>query len=484
MTALTDSQELAGYLDLTSESAAHASDEVDNLKNQIYELIGISPEKENTDSINYTAGSYLNSDYENQYNAEKEAAEKEQKIRDEALQNYVADLDKKLKLRQTSEDQYYSDLKNHLEKYKDTESEVWFDQLERCEDYEAKKLEKAKKAAEEDKKIAEETAKKQKELDDKEIEDEISALKEKQELNDDFTEEMMYNEMETIISGLDKESDLYKKYNSEILKGRKKLADEQAKIIKDGAEEQSKELSDAYDDIKKQKEQVRDELLDIDLMDTAKDKNGNDVDILTDLNAESKKIDKYENSLARLKKTGISDSLLEKIKGMNYEDGSRQRFIDSLLGLSPDKLKLYYDDWKKYQAKAAVVSENDISVSEDIENLNEKTSESVHKMFDDIAGMSYEDGLNTAKKYLQGIYEGMDGAVDPSLIPAILSGNFSVSGSAAGKSENGSAAGAKTQKVVSWDTPITFVFENKKYTSTVGNLIDEGRRTGGNVLKL
>ncbi len=483
LTALTNSQELAGYLDTTSESAAHASDEVDNLKNQIYELIGISPEDENTDigQIYPNAnGSWRNDEYANQYNAEKEAAEKAQKVRDEDLQNYVADLDKKLNLRRISEEQYYSDLKNYLDIHTDTESVAWYKQLERYEDYEAKKLEASEKAAEENQKIAEDTAKKQKELSEKEIEDKISALKEKQELNDDYTEEMMYNEMEIIISGLDKESDLYKKYNSEILKGRKSLADEQMKILEKSAEEQAKELSDAYDKLKEQKEQVRDELLDIDLSETIKDKDGNDVELLTDLDAEVKKIDKYESSLARLKETGISDSLLEKIKGMNYEDGSRQRFIDTLLGLSPDKLQIYYDDWDRYQAKADEASLN--AIADDVEDLNKEASDAVDNIFGNMTDSAYKSGAETWQNFLQGIKDGMNGVgiSDPALMSQVLSGNFNVSGEPSGKS----ASAESGLKAVLWDTPLTFVFGDKQHTTTIGDLIEKGRLTGGNVLNI
>ncbi len=60
----------------------------------------------------------------------------------------------------------------------------------------------------------------------------------------------------------------------------------------------------------------------------------------------------HESSFARLKATGISDSLFKKIKSMNYEDDSSQLFIDTLLGLSPDKRQIYYDAWDRYYAKA------------------------------------------------------------------------------------------------------------------------------------
>ncbi len=485
----TAMNELADKLDLTTESGKNAQAAVDGVNDRVMKMFDIA-EEEPTLGINTEV--HGENAYARDQRLAYENAQNEKKIRDENLKDYVANLDERLSLRRISEEQYYSELKDYLDKNVNTESKAWYEQLGRYEDYEQKKLDTAKKEAEEEQKTAEENARKQKELSEKEIEDRISAVKEKQELNDEFTEKMMYDEMEIIISGLDKESELYKKYNSEILKGRKKLndelldedkkkRDEELKKISDHYDDIQDKLEDRYDDLKKEKEKVKGEFLDIYLSETVKDKDGNDVDILTDLDEKSKQIDKYESSLARLEKTGISDSLLEKIKGMNFKDGSRQRFIDTLLGLSPDKLKLYYSDWDRYNSKAEAAADNEIS--DEAEALNEKASSSVRDIFGNLINQSYEDGVETGKKFLQGVYDAMDEVVDPATVAMILSGNYNMTGSSAGNPESNPA---REQKTVSWDTPLTFVFDggNKKYETTIGDIIDEGRRTGGNTLNL
>lgn len=416
-------------------------------------------------------------------NAEKQ--DEELKKYEENLQAKVDKLDEKLALRKISEAEYYTELKKYLDDHVNTESEAYYKQLSAYEKYTEEQKKQAEKAAEEQKKQDEQDAKERKKAYEDSIDDQIDELKLKNEIDESYTEEMMWNEIEIIVNGLDKQSDQYKKYNSEILKGRKKLADdikkEDEKAAKEELEEwektskeMSQKLESSYKDIVTEKQKAKDDLLDIDLSDTVTNSNGKDVNVLTDLNDEIKKMDKYRSSLEKLKKTDISDSLMEKIMGMNYEDGSRQAFIDTLLGLSSEKLQLYYSDWERLQEKAEQTAQDQISGQ--LDDLNTETANTVSNIFGSMPKSAYEDGAATAQSYIQGIIDNMGGLNDAKVISSIL-----------GIGNNDTQISRKTPY---WNTdvsntPIVINLNDKEYIkTTLGELMRSGMRSGGNTFNL
>lgn len=260
-------------------------------------------------------------------------------------------------------------------------------------------------------------------------------------------------------------------------KERLKLAEEAAEAELKAWEKSTKDISDtltdAYKDLVDEKEKIRDDLLEIDLSETVTTKDGKEIEVLTNLDEQVKKIDRYKASLDRLKNTGISDSLLAEIQSMNFEDGSRQRFIDSLLGLSQDKLNLYYSDWERLQTKSEQVSQDIIAGS--AEELNKETTAAVKSTFGAMPAAAYAEGVETAQSYLQGIIDSMGGINSIDTISQMFTGAFSGS----------SASSGNGQKMIPADTKIVFNIDGKKYVeTTVQDLIDKGQRTGGNPLNL
>ena len=412
----------------------------------------------------------------------------EVKLYEETLQAEVDKLDEKLSLRKLSEEEYYTELKKYLDSHVNEESALYYKQLSNYEKYIDKKNKAAEKEAENQKKQTDKEKKERKKAAEKKIDDDIDALKLRGETDDGYSKEQMWNDIEVIVNGLDKQSDQYKKYNAEILKGRKKLADdlakadekaakEQLKQLKSTADKQEKELEKQYKELVKQKEKAKDSLLGIDLSDTVTGKDGKDKEVLTDLNAEIKKIDKYKISLEKLKGLGASDSLIEKIQSMKFEDGSRQTFIDTLLGLSGNSLQLYFSDWERWQAKAEEVSQD--LISDDLDDLNQKTTDAVDSIFGDVAEGAYEDGAEVAQNFLQGIIDNMGDLNDAAAISAMLgitSGtgagtNTSSTGTNTGSSETGSSTTEVSSK-----TPII--------NTSIEELIAAGKRSGGNTFGL
>lgn len=423
----------------------------------------------------------------------------EVKLYEETLQAEVDKLDEKLSLRKLSEEEYYTELKKYLDSHVNEESALYYKQLSEYEKYIDKKDKAAQKEAENQKKQADKEEKERKKAAEKKIDDNIDALKLKGETDDGYSKEQMWDDIEVIVNGLDKQSDQYKKYNAEILKGRKKLSDdlakedekaakEQLKQLKSAADKQEKELEKQYKELVKQKEKAKDSLLGVDLSDTVTDKDGKDKEVLTDLNAEIKKIDKYKTSLEKLKELGASDSLIEKIQSMKFEDGSRQTFINTLLGLSEKNLQLYFSDWERWQAKAEEVSQD--LISDDLDNLNSKTANAVDSIFGDVAESAYEDGAEVAQNFLQGIIDNMGDLNDAAAISAML-GITSGTGTGAGtnasatgtNASSGGTSGATTE--VSVKTPIIINLNDKEYINTsVEELIAAGKRSGGNTFNL
>lgn len=421
----------------------------------------------------------------------------EVKLYEENLQAEVDKLDEKLSLRKLSEEEYYTELKKYLDSHVNEESALYYKQLSNYEKYVDKKDKAAQKEAENQKKQADKEEKERKKAAEKKIDDDIDALKLRGETDDGYSKEQMWNDIEVIVNGLDKQSDQYKKYNAEILKGRKKLSDdlakedekaakEQLKQLKSAADKQEKELEKQYKELVKQKEKAKDSLLGVDLSDTVTDKDGKDKEVLTDLNAEIKKIDKYKTSIEKLKELGASDSLIEKIQSMKFEDGSRQNFINTLLGLSNDSLQLYFSDWERWQAKAEEVSQD--LISDDLDDLNSKTANAVDSIFGDVAEGAYEDGAEVAQNFLQGIIDNMGDLNDAAAISAML-GITSGTGAGTNASATGTNASSGgtsgTTTEVSSKTPIIINLNDKEYINTsIEELIAAGKRSGGNTFNL
>lgn len=407
---------------------------------------------------------------------------------EETLQAKVDSLDKSLGLRKKSEDDYYTDLKAYLDENANTESQLYFKQLSRYEDYLEKKKQQEEKAANEAKKQQQESEKERINA-IKAGWDKITALSDRGEITD---KEEYERKLEYAQEYCDKNEetwdDYYKWLHKYVTDNEKELAKEQLTEWESTSKELSNELESSYKEIVKQKEKAKDELLDIDLSETVTDKDGKDKEVLTDLNEEINKIDRYNQTLERLKNAGASDSLIERIQSMNYSDGSRQSFIDTLLGLSKDKLDLYFSDWDRLQAKAEEQSQN--LISDDLEELNQKTADAVSGMFSSMPETAYEDGAATAQSYIQGIIDNMGNINDKNVISSLLGLGLgtmetNISQQAANSNGGNASGNNRSEQNVSINTPIIINLNDKDYIkTTIGELISAGNRSGGNTFNL
>lgn len=401
-------------------------------------------------------------------NAEKTIVEDQANVL-KNLQNKMDELEEKKNLHQFANDtEYWSERRRVLSENQHEDLEEWWKYYDETEAYFDSLTEAEKEAYE------------------KQIDDQAAALKERKELNDDFTDEMYYNELETIIAALDKESDLYKKYNSEILKGRKKLADdlddETVKTTKEQVEALSAQFEKAYAEIKSKRDQLLTDFRNIELTETVKDKNGDDRLILKDLDAEIKRLDRYEASIDRLRKKGISDNLMAEIMNLDYASGTRQDYIDALLSIPPEKLEQYDRELNALKERQEEAADN--AVSEELKETNKKAQtavDSVTDMFNNMTKTAYEKGAETAKNFYQGLIDNMNGLNDTETINAVFRAGYA---DRSGISVREKEALTSAQKVISVKTPITFVVNGVSKTKTIEDIIDEGIRSGGNPLHI
>lgn len=388
---------------------------------------------------------------------------------------------------------YYERRREYLQQHCNGMSEIWWKYWDEVADYQKKQQEKQQTESEK----AAKDAQTQKDdalkdgLDAIQTEYESTSVPEEQALKAEG--DYLLKRRQYLQEHCDEASDVWKKYWADQLKDEKKYRDKLSNADKDAAKEEAEawekafddlaeQQKKAYDELTKQKEKAYEDLSGIDLTSTVTGADGKEKTILTDLNAATKKLTEYQNSLARLKNTGISDDLLNEILAMDYESGARQSMINTLLGLSADKRKLYYDDYEKYNAKAKEVAQK--QVQDEVDELNTQTAAAVDNAFSSVTNSAYIAGADTAKSFLKGISENMSslltamsGTTDLDTIRALLNIDSNMFA--------GSAKGTASADGGFYNTPITINLNDKQYiNTTLGDLMEQGRLTGGNTFNL
>ncbi|MDE6747086.1 MAG: hypothetical protein K2J72_10720 [Oscillospiraceae bacterium] len=217
---------------------------------------------------------------------------------------------------------------------------------------------------------------------------------------------MYYNDLEALIGTLDKESDLYKKFNSEILKGRRKLADdeekklldEQNKIVEDGLSEILKTYEKAFDDLEKKRESYRKKLMSVGgnlfSVDVTKDKNGKETTTYTvnNINEQLKNMREFHSQITKLKQQGASEALLSELFALDDKDAAQ--FSKYLSGMSPEEFKKINELYNKKQELADKLT-NDLYASD-----AKKLSESIFTELAALSAPSADYGKEAADSYI------------------------------------------------------------------------------------
>ena len=389
----------------------------------------------------------------------------------EKLKAKMDEYDKELATHKIDNDEYLSKRKAYLESHRNEESEEWWKYYDKTIEEEKKA---ADKAAKEQEKIQKEADKKQKEAENKKKEETKKAWEaaEREQQEKGYDDEWLLNEYQKILDTLDKGSDLYLEYYDKWLKLRNDIQNDDIKEWEESSKKTAESIKKAYEDVNKAQEQAEKDYLKSGtaLGKSVTEKSGKDRFVLNDLTEESKALEKYRKSMDELKATGISDDLLAGVMQFDYKDGSRQQFIDELLGMSEKQREQYYKDYAAYMEE--VEKTGAYNVQDKLDEANQLAAQGVSDIYANMPDEAYQKGKETADSYLQGIIDSM------SDYDSIISGSFfnSINGQGLSTSASAGAAGA------GGDMVINFVVDGEVITTkVVSNLAQEYRR-GGNPL--
>lgn len=309
----------------------------------------------------------------------------ERQKKQEKLEQKLNELDEKLTKRKISDSEYWKEKEKYIEKYRDEENVEWWKYFSELEDH-----------------------------NNKEIKEQIETLKEKQENNDDYTVEMMNSEIEEIISGLDKESEIYKKYNQEIINSRKELSKESTEKIKEGLKEDVSEIEKSIKEVQSKYKSEMDSLLsekesyykklqsltNLTGQTTQTDGNGNSADIfsLTDPAEALRKLDEWEKRTNEIKAKGASEAVMSWIDGLDTK--TAEKTIEVLSNMSDDRLKEYSDSFEKYQNKIQQMTDN--KYQDKINELNTKFVQEIDSLLSQLPASASVAGYDTAEGFVQG----------------------------------------------------------------------------------
>ena len=389
----------------------------------------------------------------------------------EKLKAKMDEYDKELATHKIDNDEYLSKRKAYLESHRNEESEEWWKYYDKTIEEEKKAADKAAKEQEE---IQKEADKKQKEAENKKKEETKKAWEaaEREQQEKGYDDEWLLNEYQKILDTLDKGSDLYLEYYDKWLKLRNDIQADDIKEWDDSSKKTAESIKKAYEDVNKAQEQAEKDYLKSGtaLGKSVTEKGGKDRFVLNDLTEESKALEKYRKSMDELKATGISDDLLAGVMQFDYKDGSRQQFIDELLGMSEKQREQYYKDYAAYMEEVEKTGAYD--VQDKLDEANQLAAQGVSDIYANMPDEAYQKGKETADSYLQGIIDSM------SDYDSIISGSFfnSINGQDLSTSASAGTAGA------GGDMVINFVVDGEVITTkVVSNLAQEYRR-GGNPL--
>lgn len=373
--------------------------------NQVYEESKAIYEQGTKDilSLQIKAGVEIEGVYENQQEAyiasQQEYAEKSKEIemeshKDEIEENKrlaeekekaynqmwvdLEELDRKWQLRQIgSEEEYMSQKKALLEANANEYDDAWVKEYNKILVFEEQQHQKRLQQQEQQQKETEQKQKEQRQAFEADIRERVEDLKYRNQVDDTYTKEMMYNDLETIRDGLNEQDDLWKEINKTIVLGRKELGDELAKqevenaekafeIWKDELNGVVSEAEKAYSELESAKSKMQNSLISsVELYETTTkrvfDKTkmafvDQEEKALSSkaLKNQLKDLDKYEKTLDKLQKKGISENLMSKILGMDTEKGAE--FANMLDKMSSKEFKKYNDTYDNIVAKSEEIS--------------------------------------------------------------------------------------------------------------------------------
>nr|DAU71469.1 MAG TPA: tail tape measure protein [Caudoviricetes sp.] len=348
----------------------------------------------------------------------------------EALGKALEELEHRYKTHKVTEEQYWAERKKTLEMYMDDDGEEWHEMYDKVTEHYEKLSETEAKARENA--LKEETSDAKKRFD---------ALYEELK-NEETTREEFNGKYLALTEELARKQIDISEYAAD------KIADYDRKVRKENLtawEKSSKEITDnitkTYEDVQKAYEKAKSSFISsADFIDDkVTDKSGTERLILSDFEKQTRELKAYQKDLARLKETNISDELMEEILSMSYDSGDRQGYIKELLRMSDSQRAAYYKDYEAFLKEAENAARGE--VQSDLDAADNTAKEGIKKIYGDMPKDAYEQGVLTAKAYIDGI----NGTMADARALRLMSSDFSESSERTGLQPAAMNQAAKTQ---------------------------------------
>lgn len=278
----------------------------------------------------------------------------------------------------------------------------------------------------------------------------------------------------------EKQIDISKYTADKIADYDKKIRDENLSVWEKSSKEISDRITKAYEDVTAAYEKARDGYISsLSLVkEKITDNTGKERYVLEDFKKQTQDIRRYQESVEKLKATGISDDLMNQIMSLSYDSGERQGVINEILNITEKQRAKYYADSDKYFAAVNDAAKAD--TSDKLAEADKIAKEGIEKIYSDLPQESYQKGMETAQSYLQGIMDGMSQTDTLRLMGADNSTAAANSKAQGGSPPSGAAAG----NWFSGDMKIVIDVGGKQQTFTLNDIVKNNVLTGGNTLNV
>lgn len=356
--------------------------------------------------------------HKDEIEANRKAAEDKEKAYNKMWED-LADLDKNWQLRRiNSEEEYQKRRKELLEQNPNEQDDKWVKEYNKSLVYQEKILQDAEN---EKTRIEKEAADERQQAREEEIANQWQELENRNEIDRSFTKEMVIQEKEIIVNGLDKTSAEYKKFNKQLIEDKKQLKIELAKENQQLAENDFKtwqnsydklvsEATGAYDQIKTNQDNLMKSLTgNIKLYDTESkkvwDKQSRayktEEDIKVNSKAMAEQVAETEKYIAALDKLQgkIPDSLMAEILAMDKEEG--EKYVAELSKMSAAELKSYSESYQKIYEASEEFSKK--IYENQLQTFKQEYTDKFENLFKEVPKNMNLVGQNSIDGFIQGV---------------------------------------------------------------------------------
>ena len=185
-----------------------------------------------------------------------------------------------------------------------------------------------------------------------------------------------------------------KNAETESLKNTQDFYKSQADAAQKSVDKQVKVYTEGMKEIEKSHDTFKNKLSAVDLFDDKK---------IANINEQVQKVKKYRSDLDKLKEKGLSDEMLESIRGMSLDDGAA--LAKQLNGLSANGLKLWMSDYKALMEESEEFADD--QYKDETDKFRENFATQITSITRELVDDAKTTGLSFAQAFLSGVDQGI-----------------------------------------------------------------------------